>query len=1827
MTNSNPNFNPNIDETDSAESNIAPIEQLTEDNKQNIELNSLQIEGTDPKGKAIKNRRGRIIGYENDTEEGFDKDAFLDYKNNNYTNPQIGRSVVRNNESDIIRGEFNQKDLFAEFEQNIRPLSVLEKTFPSNLRFQLTQEERNKFAVRKEDGSIDHAATDRKFAVLGENKYARASVAGIANIPNELYKIGRYIGGDRTPDNLYALQDLGLELEDDKDDFAYQTTKFLAGFLLPYAGLSKTGKVLSGWKMLKGVNGLGLANPAFRSFVAGSIAETIAIDAYDENFFNFLIDIDTPYLDFAKPLFDVLAADETRTEDLGIAKLRQFLAGGVFGEVLGYGGSKVAQKLVLEPIGYGAKATGNGALFLADQGSQVIRRTMDEFMPPTILSKEQIRSRTIQLLKDIKANPKRLEFFKKQIDILNNANVTETAGFVPKEMADEITELDRVARRVEDLIARGDLVYAEGALDFEPDADSMEYFTQKIFQELSEGTLNNQRLDDLLRQQPLLTFKQSKDQAFTRVSERLEGLRSYRGIERTERYLNNLARDRVIGLEEVDEIRDFLNFIGREAFDDIVLEQDATLSQATLGNYNFNKSLIKLRNTTIKEGRMSEVLIHELWHSLSRNLPDKQLRKLTGEFARARNKFLQDHEAAKKAFIEKTSIQEMQLIKNLEAFNQPGRITSPVKVTKENFNRLASKYYDKEFKFVGDSYQFLNIDEYFAVNMTKMFEDYVLELETLAPRGTFKYVTQIVAEMFRDTLASIRSVLGLEQTKNIFNMYKRRMFKQRLSNYPLEFRNLNKMPTELEATLNAKMPGDKGFKRQRIKARFNRNLYGDGQEITIAERVADNLLDLDPKAPFRMTHAETIGYAHGELPEHVYKDIVAAAGAMNTGNPTKRLRVKLLRALNLQKEIIGNMKTNIHELEKYALTGSQIPQEIIDEVALDSYRWIKFNTPTKKVVSEVAGTLDAIKLVGKEPPEGAISTKLGRRKKDTLPKGNIKNQVAGTLKRIEEEELLPKPEEIAKAISDMQNSGDIEGILTYARRMMILADDPKQAGRFIAKAPLTQALFKTGSIANELFINSILSAPETQIVNTIGSLFNVALAPVDLFLGSGIADAALKGRAIKEFTAMFSTLEQSFIMAGKALRGGESIIDPHHMLGVQDGMRGRNRYAMRFDNEMNNPFIATINLIGSVARLPSRFLIAGDELIKNVAFRSHVTGEFYEQAYRQGLKGDAMKKYIQEKTSRVFDIVEKHKFSADKKNKDILEAYLRGIDFAQDKTFTSQIGGSGITGLGGGKFTNDVATIMKHPVMKPIAPFVTTPVNIGKSVIRRAGVSIPGQPKMNATLGRILAEHNDRLFSPDMATRMRANGESITGGLLIGSFVTLAIAADNPEAPIALVGGGTTFNPEKRRQTQFGFRELPYSFRFLKKTNGMFGEVVRNEDGSPQYVYIDFISRLEPIASLLMLASDFANVSKFQGEEDDRNLAATLRVLVGNNLSNKYFIQSVGNLFELMNNPTRLESWLRQPANYIAAIGAYPIGLKKSLRRARGEDWTSTLGQVYENGKFIGKGMGIEKGELDPQEISKVDAGNYEEDFMMGLFPGNDLGSLKTKRKPFLMNSLDILGTMVMHTINNDLAPRLNPLSGKPYENFGTIPFVGGIRYSQSSKDPNEILLKKYDLKLVPVSDILSENSSMVVSNVNLKSKELHTLENLTSSIKIDTPYGNNLQFSQALYKLQQTTEFKTFMKNFNTPQDDRFPDNESYVEFQNQQRRYMNNMINQLYRAYKEQAVNVLIDRKNGLLSNDFYDRVEAGNNRERLRIMNEQSTNASVQNVSGLEDLLRTV
>ena len=104
-------------------------------------------------------------------------------------------------------------------------------------------------------------------------------------------------------------------------------------------------------------------------------------------------------------------------------------------------------------------------------------------------------------------------------------------------------------------------------------------------------------------------------------------------------------------------------------------------------------------------------------------------------------------------------------------------------------------------------------------------------------------------------------------------------------------------------------------------------------------------------------------------------------------------------------------------------------------------------------------------------------------------------------------------------------------------------------------------------------------------------------------------------------------------------------------------------------------------------------------------------------------------------------------------------------------------------------------------------------------------------PKYNATIGRILKEHNDNLLSDDLATAYRANGEATMGGLLWAYFISLAAAKDDPEAELAIIGGGhhNKYLREGEKRTD----ELPYSFRVLQKDED--GNVIRGDNGLPNF--------------------------------------------------------------------------------------------------------------------------------------------------------------------------------------------------------------------------------------------------------------------------------------------------------------------------------------------------------------------------------------------------------
>ena len=85
-----------------------------------------------------------------------------------------------------------------------------------------------------------------------------------------------------------------------------------------------------------------MCSTAVRSFTAGAATDFVAFDAYDGNMFNALQE--TKYKNV---VFEYLEAKTPEEESRAHSKLKQFLTGGIFGEVVGYGfklGGKVVGK-------------------------------------------------------------------------------------------------------------------------------------------------------------------------------------------------------------------------------------------------------------------------------------------------------------------------------------------------------------------------------------------------------------------------------------------------------------------------------------------------------------------------------------------------------------------------------------------------------------------------------------------------------------------------------------------------------------------------------------------------------------------------------------------------------------------------------------------------------------------------------------------------------------------------------------------------------------------------------------------------------------------------------------------------------------------------------------------------------------------------------------------------------------------------------------------------------------------------------------------------------------------------------------------------------------------------------------------------------------------------------------------------------------------------------------------------------------------------------------------------------------------------------------------
>jgi len=1010
-----------------------------------------------------------------------------------------------------------------------------------------------------------------------------------------------------------------------------------------------------------------------------------------------------------------------------------------------------------------------------------------------------------------------------------------------------------------------------------------------------------------------------------------------------------------------------------------------------------------------------------------------------------------------------------------------------------------------------------------------------------------------------------------------------------------------------------------------LKSKPNPNVWGVEGDPDVL-KITSDMWEATGKALNRVTipddfsveAASAMGY------DYLLPAVTKLAKLISPNAPEKHMRVLYLGAIKENKRLATEISKSMTSIEEAFLLGQKVPDELLTKWSGDVIDLIRLTGPAKTISSETAGTVRINQLIDAEPknlaktsvdeevgtrPFGAPGGQtMADRVKQEKFRPTTKQLVEKAKKEITEKKAVPTKEELIEGLKGYIEGNDVDGLLGITRKVLAMQGDGKRLSKLVDGMTLKDRAGRGLRITNELFINSLLTAPETHVVNIVGSLMNVALGPLDLAAGAPIMETEMKARAVRELVKILNSTGENLKAAGKALWLDKNILDERRMFG-QDQYE---RYALRMAGD--NYFAKTVNLFGHGFRIPGRFMMAGDEFVKQAAFRSHLWGEFSEQATKRGLKGKSWGIYVRSNFDEVIDIVNKQSIR-EGTDEYILDAYTRALDYAADRTFTEELGkGFFMNGMGS-KRTKEIANILKSSPLKPIVPFVTTPINIGKHVLRRTPMTgmIPGNPfpiqlpglspKFNMSFGRILKEHNDRLMSDDLATAYRANGEATVGGAIWAYFITLAAARHDPEAELALIGGGhhNRWLREGEKRTD----ELPYSWRVLQKDEN--GSIIRGDNGLPNYEYIDLLSRMEPIGSLYMIAGDMEYCNDFMADEDYKNAAQCHTALLSRNLNNKYMIQNLAQAIDLTSDVGALRRFYQVPANYITSITNYPASMLRSIKRARGEEWYDEMTQRMYKGRFPKRKTKFTKGDLQPQVERQADKGQYSdaENIAGYEFEGNDLGSLMNENNPF--QDLNTFGLVLMRNYQDtlqgfsaDLAPIKSMTTGKlaeyPEGLFG-INFGNPFKYRKENDNPQDEYLRRIQFKLVPPSDVIPFGKRGFVG-VNLTTPEYNDLKRLIPDIPLNPRTGkfdtkNGIRFPEALLELSRRKKNIEMLKLIESDTSGSI-DAQATLKKKQLFLKELQSEARKIYSAYKEAAVeyykeNLLDEDKKTMAENEL--------------------------------------
>ncbi len=340
----------------------------------------------------------------------------------------------------------------------------------------------------------------------------------------------------------------------------------------------------------------------------------------------------------------------------------------------------------------------------------------------------------------------------------------------------------------------------------------------------------------------------------------------------------------------------------------------------------------------------------------------------------------------------------------------------------------------------------------------------------------------------------------------------------------------------------------------------------------------------------------------------------------------------------------------------------------------------------------------------------------------------------------------------------LRDAGGSTGVTVEELADMIAAlETPAQLAKFSRSAA------RPGKIAMlfEVWINSLISGPLTQVVNITGSVQTLFLGYATRALAARLGRGGVEvGEATVALYGGIQSFTDALRIGWKSARTGVPVFG-ESKLELEPG----SRTALTAENlELTGVPGRAVDLLGSAFRVPGRALTGVDSVFKVINYRAELHALSFRKAISEGLEGDALARRTQELI-------------------DETPASLRAEaeQFALYQTFTNELG----------DFGKRIQHIANHPAGKIIAPFVRTTTNITKMVVEFGPL---------------------RLAQKSFYTEIRAGGarrQLALAKLSLGSMVMATTAVLTAAGRIS--GGGPKDANLRRQKRNTGWQ--PYSIR------------------------------------------------------------------------------------------------------------------------------------------------------------------------------------------------------------------------------------------------------------------------------------------------------------------------------------------------------------------------------------------------------------------------------